>query len=177
MKVLKWILRLIIAAFIAMAAFFVVVASYSLSSQNGSESSQTSETVTDFLGRQIDRVAEKVPAFGKAVDKAKDFLIEHSPYGDDWQLTVRKLAHFSIYFMIASLMYLIFSVLRVPVGWRWFVSIVLCFILACLDELHQGSVVGRTMSTVDIWIDTAGAFTASTIYLIFGGINRWLFKD
>ena len=50
----------------------------------------------------------------------------------------------------------------------WFVySLVFCFIAACIDELHQFFVPGRSMQLTDIFIDFIGSISATLIIILF----------
>ena len=51
------------------------------------------------------------------------------------------------------------------------ISIILTFIYACTDEIHQIFVQGRTSSFIDVLIDTAGAITTSLIIYVIYKIN------
>lgn len=172
MKLIKWIFRLLLAFMILCALFVTVVGLYSLSGEDGAVSGQRSSRTTEILKELVSEQIQKSPKAMEVAQKVKEFVIEHSPYKDDWNANVRKAAHFSIYFLIASLIYLIFSVLKIPLGPRWILTILICAVIACFDEAHQGSVDGRMMSAMDMAIDTAGAFAASTLYFIFGKLTR-----
>ncbi|WP_276907463.1 VanZ family protein, partial [Faecalibaculum rodentium] len=87
---------------------------------------------------------------------------------------IRKLAHFSEYFLMATLIYLILTILRVPWWLKAILVIMACGGLACLDELHQSDVAGRVMSKKDVLIDTSGAVFATLTYGILGRFWKWL---
>lgn len=171
---MKWIFRLFLAMIIVGMTMLVLLASYSLSAQDGSASSSTSETVTNVIGKVVEKAADASPQLAVYINKAKTWIEQKSPYGSDWNANVRKLAHFSIYFLIATLLYLVFSVLKLPMGLRWILAIVACFIVAVMDEMHQGEIAGRVMSGMDVFIDTAGAACASTIWYISSKVSRWM---
>jgi VanZ family protein len=51
-------------------------------------------------------------------------------------------------------------------------SFVICVLYAITDELHQSIVPGRGPSRFDIMIDSLGAFTGITFYLIISNIKN-----
>lgn len=71
---------------------------------------------------------------------------------------VRKLAHYSIYFILGFLIYQVVLYSSIKKG--ELVAIVLSFCYAVFDEVHQLFVSGRTGQVKDILIDTLGAITA-----------------
>lgn len=68
---------------------------------------------------------------------------------------VRKLAHFSIYFLLGVFVYGIFSCTKVK--YKLILSMIICVIYASLDETHQLFVYGRTAQALDILIDSVGS--------------------
>ena len=77
---------------------------------------------------------------------------------------IRKLAHFSEYFIFCLLIFRGFRGERK--GWRWTWALA-AFALAAgysaLDEIHQSFVEGRTASLFDSLLDSAGALAAMII--------------
>ena len=78
---------------------------------------------------------------------------------------VRKLAHFTGYFVLGLLAARAFrGSLRPAVRSRWLlISITLIATYALLDEYHQSFVPSRTASIFDSFIDMAGGLTALII--------------
>lgn len=68
---------------------------------------------------------------------------------------VRKLAHFSIYFLLGIIIYLLF--LQTNLKRKLLISISLCIIYAFFDEVHQLFVLGRTAQALDVFIDSMGS--------------------
>ena len=68
---------------------------------------------------------------------------------------VRKLAHFSIYFLLGIIIYLLF--LQTNLKRKLLISISLCIIYAFFDEVHQLFVFGRTAQALDVFIDSMGS--------------------
>jgi len=81
-------------------------------------------------------------------------------------INIRKAAHFSIYFLLG-----IFTIRAVALHTeqtkaRIGAALVICFLYACSDELHQHFVPGRGPSFRDVLIDTAGALTSIGILTV-----------
>lgn len=78
-------------------------------------------------------------------------------------LYIRKFAHFFLYFVLAIF---VFVLLRefITIDYKLiFFTILVCFIYAITDELHQYFIPGRTSRVFDILVDTTGA-TISTMF-------------
>ena len=115
------------------------------------------------------------------VDKAID--ISNSSINDNKKedivnvlnLPIRKLAHFSLYFVL-SILVMSFLVSSNKFNLRniILISILLCFIYASTDEYHQTFINGRTGQFSDVIIDTIGASVGSIIYSI--GYNKLIKK-
>ncbi|MGN1480921.1 VanZ family protein [Porcipelethomonas sp.] len=76
-------------------------------------------------------------------------------------LFIRKLAHFSLYFLMSMVIYVFFSFWKRKYLMSGFFSVLICFIYASLDEYHQSFVPGRTPLVKDVVIDTSGALLGS----------------
>ena len=74
---------------------------------------------------------------------------------------VRKLAHFSIYFLLGIFVYSIFSYTKV--NHKLLLSMFICIIYASLDETHQLFVYGRTAQVLDVLIDSVGSLISMLI--------------
>ena len=107
------------------------------------------------------------------VDKAID--VSNSSISDNKKedivnvlnLPIRKLAHFSLYFIL-SILFMVFFMSFNKFNLRYviLISIIFCFIYACSDEYHQTFINGRTGQFSDVIIDTIGASVGSIIYSI-----------
>jgi uncharacterized protein len=78
-----------------------------------------------------------------------------------WDFPLRKLAHMVVFGILARL---IARALTKESFWTWKKifgwSLALVFLYACTDEYHQTFVDGRHGSSVDVLIDTMGAWIA-----------------
>lgn len=89
-----------------------------------------------------------------------------------WNHVLRKTAHFSLYFILAS----IIMVLGRLNDWSWrralFISLFSAMTYAIIDETHQWFVDGRGASVRDVAIDSAGAMLGIVVVYLVG--RRWL---
>lgn len=123
------------------------------SSQNASKSQSLS-----------DEVASKVYEIQKEVIKKETSFKEKKDFIKDSRILIRKSAHFIIYFVLGIFLYLTFKAYngKHPILY----AILICFLYACSDEIHQYFVSERTARILDIFIDTCGA-SVGVIFLYF----------
>lgn len=76
---------------------------------------------------------------------------------------VRKGAHFSIYAVLCILLALLLREYRIFGKRRFILSVLICFLYACSDEIHQIFVSGRSGEIRDVIIDTCGALAGFLI--------------
>lgn len=140
----------IISAFLSVLC---MVAIFCFSSENGGDSSDTSGSFTRFA------VEHFIPDF-------EDYSpAEQADIMADTDHIIRKTAHFSIYTALGLL-------ISCTIGKRRLISkgsgtaVLICFLYACSDELHQYFVPERSCRFTDILIDTAGAMTGIIISII-----------
>lgn len=86
-------------------------------------------------------------------------------------LPFRKIAHFSVYFVLCILLILLLK--ECNINKYCLFSLIICFLFASSDEFHQMFVNGRNSSKLDVLIDTFGGICATCIYYF---INRNLKK-
>jgi VanZ family protein len=79
---------------------------------------------------------------------------------------LRKLAHFSVYFILGILVFNAMSRSgKKKISWM----ILMCVLYAISDEIHQSFVPGRGPSIIDVFIDSTGAITGiilGKVYLL-----------
>lgn len=113
---------------------------FTMSSFNATESGEQSGMIVDFINQIIH------------VDNIK--LLS---------LIIRKLAHFTEYFVLGILVANAFY----KCNKKLFLAIIICVIYAISDEIHQIFVSGRSCQLLDIIIDSLGSITGIFIYKIF----------
>jgi VanZ family protein len=89
---------------------------------------------------------------------------------------VRKTAHFTAYGILGALF---FRALRATdlhkVIWRWryvLISLLICFVTASADEIHQTFTIGRTGNWHDVVLDMLGA-TFVQVTILFLLTTKW----
>ena len=85
-------------------------------------------------------------------------------------LSLRKYAHLALYALLGAMTYRAVS----GVYWQgrrvaWLLTLLVCFLYACLDEFHQYFVPGRAFHLRDIGIDMIGSVVGM---MVRGMINR-----
>lgn len=167
-------LRILCAILFLVMSAGVMYTIYRLSAENGYQSNERSEIVTEKIKQEVQENLETSQKGMLLSEKIKYFVIMHSPYGSDWNANIRKLAHFSIYFALACMVYITLAILGVNKTMRFILTVGICFCFAFGDEYHQGFS-GRTSSMSDVYLDTFGSLCATiglTIFsLIISGIR------
>ena len=179
MKKKNWPLRILCALMFVALSGVIMLSIYTLSAEEGLESGSRSEQVTEVLKEEVQERLESTPEGVALSERIKAFIILHSPYGSDWNMNVRKLAHFTIYFALATMCYITLAILGVGKIGRILITMLICGVFAIFDELHQGDVIGRTMSERDVIIDSLGALTSVgilTVISIFYSIISYPFR-
>ena len=148
----------------------VMFSIYSFSSENGFDSQMRSEMVTEKIKEEVKTKLETSEKGLKLSEKIKYKVIMYSPYGSDWNANVRKLAHFSIYFCLAMMVYITLAILGVNKTLRFILTIGFCFCFAFADEYHQAFCGGRTSSMTDVYIDTFGALVSTCIWTVLSWV-------
>ena len=140
--------------FLVILLVFWLLVIFLFSNQTASKSQSTSDKVASDI---VD-VVETVTKNEIKKDK-KENIIENTRF------LVRKTAHFTLYFILGIIVYLLFN--SYGVKKILFYSILFCFLYACSDEIHQLFLDGRTAKVLDICIDTCGSSLAiiSLFYL------------
>ncbi|MBP3851107.1 MAG: VanZ family protein [Erysipelotrichaceae bacterium] len=174
----NWPLRIFFLVVFAAMSAFMFYTIYSLSDEDGYTSGYRSQTVTQQLQQQVQEHFETTTEGIELKERLQYFVIMHSPYGSDWNANVRKLAHFSIYFVLAAMCYITLALLGVGKISRILLTLMICGGYAYFDEIHQSGVWGRAMSETDVMIDTLGACSSIllfTLLSILGSMVRGIF--
>lgn len=99
---------------------------------------------------------------GQVSDEKKIEILKKYSY------PVRKLAHFTEYFILGILCYIYFY----ENTYAFIYSLILCFVYACTDEFHQYFVDGRYCSMIDVFIDSFGSLVSLCIYKCFKNLQN-----
>lgn len=132
-KIDKW--NILFFAFVLLAMALI----YYFSANNSLQSSAQSGIIADFVMRLfgIEETAENVSLT---------------------QTIVRKMAHFTLFALLGTALYGLFSSLHLR--FKRFYAVLAGFLVACGDETHQLFVPGRAGMITDVLIDSCGVVTA-----------------
>ena len=140
----------------------VMIAIFCFSSQTADESTEVSNNFTKAIVNFL------------TLHKLSDDVLENIAISVD--NIVRKAAHFTLYAIMGVIC---FNALFYTYGKSnkkfWIIAILICFIYAISDEVHQMFVPGRACMIKDIVIDTLGAIPGSFIcrrFHIIKGVQR-----
>lgn len=106
----------------------------------------------DSTGTSKGFVYNVLGAYEKVIDKSidKESICEKVDY------PVRKLAHFTLYFILGFLVFHVF--LYSNYNWKYLPTIIVCLMYSISDEIHQLFVFGRSGQIGDVFIDMLGVF-------------------
>lgn len=80
----------------------------------------------------------------------------------NFSFLIRKLAHFSEYFILFILTYVCFK--EYKINNLLLISLLFCLLAASFDEIHQLFIEGRSGQVRDVLIDFFGSLTSSLFY-------------
>lgn len=129
---------------------------FCFSNQTGPKSSSSSQSVIYLIGH-ISKTVTGHNIVNTLSTEAFSFL----------EFIIRKCAHMFVYFILSILtMLLMFTYETFPLRFKCFISLLVSFLYACSDELHQFFVGGRSASFRDVMIDFIGACIGILLTLI-----------
>lgn len=88
------------------------------------------------------------------------------------EFAVRKSAHFCIYAVLGALSHFSFRFSVRNLKKTYFFSLLVCFLYACTDEIHQLFIPGRSGQFRDVMIDFSGALLSSALIFTAGFIIK-----
>lgn len=151
-------LRIILLILLIVTCFTI----FKFSAQEVSQSDGTSKMV---LAKIIDIIF-------KDINQDKRFqLIEQ------WNILIRKLAHFSIYTLVGIWSMSFISTFNISKFKKVGISLIIGILYAMSDEYHQSFVPGRGPSITDVGIDSLGVLTGICIVVIIIFMYRILKKQ
>ena len=128
---------------------------FCLSAQEADESSSLSDGIT------VKIIAGFFPEFEDLSEIEQEEIIH------DTTFYVRKLAHFSLYFLMGFLSFLtISSYKKIKLFLKFLFSYLFSVLYAASDEIHQFFVPGRSCELRDVFIDSCGVILSLIIILI-----------
>ena len=126
------------------------------------QTASKSQSASDKVASDIVDVVEVVTK-NDIKESKKESIIENTRF------IVRKTAHFTLYFILGIIVYLLLTSYNVKMPILY--SILFCLLYACSDEIHQLFSSGRTAKVMDVCIDTFGS---SVAIIIFSTITKLL---
>lgn len=129
---------------------------FNFSSQNGPKSTKTSDVVTSMVVNVTTSVTNKDIPREEVKKKVEDSTF-----------LVRKTAHFTEYLILGILVLQLLSDYTKINKRMLIVSLIICYLYAVSDEVHQIFIPDRTAKVLDTFIDGAGSLVGITIYSIY----------
>ena len=126
---------------------------FRFSAQQAESSNKTSGVVVNTIIEKSPRTKNLPP---KEKEKKKKEIVT----------PVRKTGHFTVYTSLGILIYLCAKTFKGGEKKKILISVLLAFLYACTDEIHQLFVNGRSGEFRDVCIDTSGA--------LFGALLIWV---
>ena len=142
--------KLIIISWIAVFLWMIVIFMFSgMNADNSSGASggliKRSVIVSTEIGNKLGIVKE-MPN-----DNKVDSIVE------SWETPIRKVAHFTEFLILAILVCNALFVSGIDKRNIILISLLICFLYACSDEIHQIFIDGRAGRITDVLIDTLGS--------------------
>lgn len=149
-------------------AFFLLFIMFCIlfyfSAQDGNESSTLSSGVALMIIKTF------VSDFETISIERQTFLLEA------FSAIVRKLAHFSIFFIIGVLSFFATYMLKLKKKYKFLIMFMICSFYAVFDECHQHFIPDRTASRTDVLIDLSGSLFGIILILITFSIINYVHK-
>lgn len=145
----------------------VVITIFNFSEQAGSESRA--------LSRKVSRaIIDILPKYKDKNESEKSTLVLKS------QAIIRKVAHVTEYTMLGIVATFFLSTFNMSKKVRVLIVLMIGFVYAISDEIHQIFTPNRTPMVTDVFIDTSGVILgiviASTIIIAIDKLYRWIKK-
>lgn len=157
----KTLLRLLLKPLSFVPAIIMMYAIFTFSSQEGADSATLSRKVSIEIIRVADTVFDK--GWDETTIMAK---------AEEYHYYVRKIAHFTEYFLLAVTVAFPLYVYGMRGIWLVIFAGAFCIGFACLDEYHQSFVAGRTPGKKDVIIDSCGVILGIYVTRFFSFIGR-----
>lgn len=130
-------------------------------------SSEKSEKSNKTSSRVVERIIESNPKTKNLSKKEKEKKMEELVF------PIRKMAHFTVYMVLGMLLYLYMKTYEWKDIKQILLSLILAFLYACSDEIHQRFVSGRSGEFRDVCIDSCGAlFGILLVFMIYKVIYK-----
>lgn len=190
--------------FLGLLIIIWMVTIFWFSNQNGEDSENTSDIITDrvyelIYGKEENRY---INLNNKVDDEIKENYIQTNRVSKKNNLTIisyidddsynenetvryyeephekaviryiiRKIAHFTIYFLGGIIIFLFFNTYNIPTWKKFLFTLIFTTIYASCDEMHQRFVEARDGKIEDVILDSLGALTGIFIANMFRRIK------
>ena len=143
----------------------VIITIFNFSEQAGPDSRA--------LSRKVSRtIIDIMPKYKNKNESEKSTLVLKS------QVIIRKTAHVTEYTILGMLATIFFSTFNMSKKARVLIALMIGFVYAISDEIHQMFTPNRTPLVTDVFIDTAGVILgiviASTMIITIAKFYRWI---
>ena len=117
-------------------------------------------------GNSLNTGADSAAASGRVMSLIKAFLHLSDDTVEAMHPIIRKIAHFTEFACLGMLLTWLHGMMGEKKGHLFIMPLLWSLAAACVDETIQAFVPDRVSDTMDIWIDTCGAFAGITILLL-----------
>ncbi len=145
--------------FLWIAVILTSIMIFSFSADNGADSENISEKVTD-----------KVIEFSENINN-KETIVTEETYLEIHKV-VRKIGHIVEFALLGALTFLLAKSYNLSLKMSVFISLTYCSLFAVSDELHQLFVDGRDGSILDVMIDFFGSVLGVGVFWVKGKIKQ-----
>lgn len=125
---------------------------FMFSNEDGDSSQETSDVITNFIA-----------GINKNLENNKETI----------SFFIRKLAHFSIYFVGGILLFEFYNAFEISYKKTFCLGALTGILYACFDEIHQLFISGRNGQLMDVYIDSAGIIIALIIMILINKLIRF----
>lgn len=148
-----------IACWMLVLIWLVVI--FCFSAMNGASSDGQSKGFIESIATGVAHISAKLGMLEKepTEKQIEQFARKINPI-------VRKIAHGTVYFVLAVLLLLALFTDNKTFGRNMLIVLAICFFYSLTDEWHQTFIPGRTGKFVDCLIDTLGAVIGCLLYLL-----------
>ena len=141
--------------------FIMMLVIFSFSNKNTNESNSTSTKLIYNISNKAIDISNKLN-----ITNIDSNLYAHK-LSIKLNKPVRKLAHFSLYFVLSIIVIYVLKIYKVNNVYLY--TFMICFIYSISDEVHQLFVSGRTGSIIDVIIDSMGCILGIILYRYITG--------
>ena len=152
--------KIILRIIYAISILLICISIFNFSNQNGNESGGKSKIIANTIVDMVERIRQNEFDNREEAVNRVNYII-------------RKLAHFSVYTLLGISLMCFMSTFEIKNKYKVGGSIILGFLYACSDEIHQIFVPGRSGLFTDVLLDTAGVlFGTLLVFLLVKNVSK-----